>query len=31
MLRNCFFQGATGYSAVNDNLEGKHERPVLQA
>lgn len=24
-------RGATGYSAVNDNLEGKHERPVLQA
>lgn len=26
-----FFQGGTGYSAVNDGLEGKHERPVLQA
>lgn len=25
------FQGGTGYSAVNDGLEGKHERPVLQA
>ena len=25
------FQGGTGYSAVNDSLEGKHERPVLQA
>ncbi|XP_033221849.1 nitric oxide synthase-interacting protein homolog [Belonocnema kinseyi] len=24
-------RGGTGYSAVNDNLEGKHERPVLQA
>ncbi|XP_063987344.1 nitric oxide synthase-interacting protein homolog isoform X1 [Diachasmimorpha longicaudata] len=23
-------RGGTGYSAVNDNLEGKHERPVLQ-
>lgn len=25
------FQGGTGYSSVNDGLEGKHERPVLQA
>lgn len=24
-------RGGTGYSAVNDGLEGKHERPVLQA
>ncbi|KAK9299236.1 hypothetical protein QLX08_007683 [Tetragonisca angustula] len=24
-------RGGTGYSAVNDSLEGKHERPVLQA
>ncbi|XP_034943485.1 nitric oxide synthase-interacting protein homolog [Chelonus insularis] len=24
-------RGGTGYAAVNDNLEGKHERPVLQA
>ncbi|CAK9833320.1 Nitric oxide synthase-interacting protein homolog [Anthophora retusa] len=24
-------RGGTGYSAVNDCLEGKHERPVLQA
>ncbi|XP_043496615.1 nitric oxide synthase-interacting protein homolog [Polistes fuscatus] len=24
-------RGGTGYAAVNDSLEGKHERPVLQA
>ncbi|XP_012279381.1 nitric oxide synthase-interacting protein homolog [Orussus abietinus] len=24
-------RGGTGYAAVNDGLEGKHERPVLQA
>ncbi|KAK0180656.1 hypothetical protein PV327_003019 [Microctonus hyperodae] len=24
-------RGGTGYAAVNDNLEGKHARPVLQA
>lgn len=24
-------RGGTGYAAVNENLEGKHERPVLQA
>ncbi|XP_078053633.1 nitric oxide synthase-interacting protein homolog [Augochlora pura] len=24
-------RGGTGYAAVNDRLEGKHERPVLQA
>lgn len=24
-------QGGTGYAAVNNCLEGKHERPVLQA
>lgn len=24
-------QGGTGYAFVNDSLEGKHERPVLQA
>ncbi|XP_060811195.1 nitric oxide synthase-interacting protein homolog [Bombus pascuorum] len=24
-------RGGTGYSSVNDGLEGKHERPVLQA
>lgn len=24
-------RGGTGYSITNDNLEGKHERPVLQA
>ncbi|XP_047344812.1 nitric oxide synthase-interacting protein homolog [Vespa velutina] len=27
----CLQRGGTGYSAVNDSLEGKHERPVLQA
>lgn len=26
-----FHQGGTGYASVNDTLEGKHERPVLQA
>jgi hypothetical protein len=25
------FQGGTGYSTTNTNLEAKHERPVLQA
>lgn len=28
---NIIFQGGTGYAAVNDHLEGKYERPVLQA
>ena len=31
LLPFSFFQGGTGYAAANDCLEGKHERPVLQA
>lgn len=30
-LMHIYFQGGTGYSQTNINLEGKHERPVLQA